>query len=83
MPEPPEATGLGAPQGFFEVWLMIPDDSGLVSLGTMSAGQTHATFPVPDGLPLNVYTNVDISDEPIDGDPGHSAVSLLRGQLTV
>ena len=78
-----DTVGLADPQGFYEVWLMSPDDSGLVSLGTMSGGQTHATFPVPDGLPLAVYTNVDISDEPIDGNPGHSAVSLLRGQFAV
>ena len=75
--------GLANPQGFFEVWLMSPDDSGLVSLGTMSGGQTRASFPVPDGLPLAIYTSVDISDEPIDGNPAHSAVSLLRGQFTV
>ena len=60
---------------------MSPDDSGLVSLGTMSAGQSSASFPVPAGLPLSVYTNVDISDEPVDGNPGHSSVSVLRGQF--
>ena len=74
-------SGMAAPQGFFEVWLMSPDDSGLVSLGTMSAGQSSASFPVPAGLPLSVYTNVDISDEPVDGNPGHSSVSVLRGQF--
>ena len=74
-------SGMAAPHGFFEVWLMSPDDSGLVSLGTMSAGQSSASFPVPAGLPLSVYTNVDISDEPVDGNPGHSSVSVLRGQF--
>ena len=78
-----DTVGLADPQGFYEVWLMSPDDSGLVSLGTMSGGQTRASFPVPDGLPLAIYSNVDISDEPIDGNPAHSAVSLLRGQFTV
>lgn len=78
-----ETAGLANPQGFYEVWLMSPDDKGLVSLGTMSGGQTQATFQVPSELPLAVYTNVDISDEPVDGNPAHSAVSLLRGQLTV
>jgi hypothetical protein len=78
-----ETAGLADPQGFYEVWLMSPDDKGLVSLGTMSGGQTQATFQIPSGLPLAVYTNVDISDEPVDGNPAHSAVSLLRGQLTV
>ena len=73
--------GMPAPQGFYEVWLMSPDDSGLVSLGTMSAGQSTASFSVPSGLPLTVYTNVDISDEPVDGNPAHASSSILRGQF--
>ena len=78
-----DAVGLGSSAGFYEVWLMSPDDSGLISLGTMSSGQSHAEFSVPSGLPLSVYSAVDISDEPVDGNPQHSATTVLRGQFSL
>jgi len=76
-----DAKGLRNPDGFYEVWMMNPTTSGLVAIGTFNANQSKATFPVPSGLPLTSYTSVDISDEPFDGVPGHSAVSVLRGNL--
>jgi hypothetical protein len=76
-----DARGLRNPDGFYEVWMMDPNTSGLVAIGTFNANQSEATFPVPSGLPLASYTSVDISDEPFDGVPGHSAVSVLRGNL--
>jgi len=78
-----DAVGLGSSAGFYEVWLMSPDDSGLISLGTMSSGQSHAEFSVPSGLPLSVFSAVDISDEPADGNPQHSATTVLRGQFSL
>lgn len=77
-----KATNLAGPDGFYEVWLMSPDDSGLIALGSLGPGETEATFPVPPGVDLRTFTAVDVSDEPLDGDPGHSAVSVLRGTLT-
>ncbi len=77
-----DATGLRKPDGFYEVWMMDPKNSGLVAIGTFNANQSQATFPVPAGLRLTEYTSVDISDEPFDGVPGHSTVSVLRGNLT-
>lgn len=68
-------------QGFYEVWLLDPQDSGLIALGTLAPGQASATFPVPAGVDLRTFTAVDISDEPLDGDPGHSTVTILRGTL--
>lgn len=67
-------------QGYQEVWLIAPDLSRLVSLGVMN---THSgTFQVPAGLQLADYPIVDVSDEPVDGNPGHSSVSIVRGTLT-
>ncbi|WAP52985.1 anti-sigma factor [Arthrobacter sp. ATA002] len=68
-----------AAQGFREVWLLAPDASSMVSLGTMDG--TEGRFELPADLDLASYPVVDISDEPYDGDPAHSGDSILRGQL--
>lgn len=75
------ASGLEGPEGFYEVWLLDPQDSGLVALGTLAPGEKQAAFPVPDGIDLSAFNAVDISDEPLDGDPTHSTVTVLRGTL--
>lgn len=67
-------------QGYQEVWLIAPDLSRLVSLGVMNADT--GTFQVPAGLELSEYPIVDVSDEPVDGNPAHSSVSIVRGTLT-
>jgi len=66
-------------QGYQEVWLIAPDLSKLVSLGVMNA--ESGTFQVPAGLQLSEYPIVDVSDEPVDGNPAHSSVSIVRGTL--
>lgn len=66
-------------QGYQEVWLIAPDLSKLVSLGVMNA--EAGTFQVPAGLQLSDYPIVDVSDEPVDGNPAHSSVSIVRGTL--
>lgn len=76
------ANQLPAASGFFEVWMMNPATSGLVAVGSLNANQSEASFAIPEGLQLAEYTTVDISDEPFDGVPGHSAVSVLRGELS-
>lgn len=75
------AKDLPGAQGFYEVWLLDPENAGLIALGTLAPGETTATFPVPDGVDLQTFSAVDISDEPLDGDPGHSTVTVLRGTL--
>ncbi|MGY4645543.1 anti-sigma factor [Cellulomonas sp. URHB0016] len=65
--------------GFREVWLLKPDVSGLVSLGTLD-GST-GRFDVPAGLDLHEYSVVDVSEEQFDGDPAHSGDSIVRGPL--
>jgi hypothetical protein len=64
---------------YYEVWLLEPDVSGLVPLGTTQAGTT--VFEIPAGLDLDQFPVVDVSVEPLDGDPSHSGDSVVRGVL--
>jgi anti-sigma-K factor RskA len=61
-----------------EVWLIDPDSGGLQSLGLVD-GATR--LPIPDGIDLDRFSVVDVSVEPLDGDPTHSADSAVRGPL--
>lgn len=65
--------------GYYEVWLLRPDVSGLVSVGVVQAGTT--VFDLPAGIDLGEYPVVDISVERLDGDPSHSGDSVARGEL--
>lgn len=60
----------------YEVWL-FGDDGRMVSLGTLADGS--GSFTVPAGIDTSEYRTVDISDEPADGNPAHSGISLVRG----
>ncbi|MDR6907155.1 hypothetical protein J2X63_002863 [Agromyces sp. 3263] len=62
-----------------EVWLIRSDASGLVSLGLLEGATGR--FVVPDGIDLDEFTLVDVSAEPVDGDPAHSGDSIVRGEL--
>lgn len=64
---------------FREVWLLKPDVSGLVSLGTLEG--TSGRFDLPAGLDLSQFSVVDVSEEQFDGDPAHSGDSIVRGPL--
>ncbi|MBA4101424.1 MAG: anti-sigma factor [Arthrobacter sp.] len=66
-------------QGYQEVWLIAPDLSRLVSLGVMNS--ESGTFQLPAGLEISEFPIVDVSDEPVDGNPAHSSVSIARGTL--
>jgi hypothetical protein len=73
---------LTAPQltdAYYEVWLLQPSVEGLVPLGVTQPGR--ATFEIPAGLDLQQYPLVDVSIEPLDGDPAHSGDSVVRGEL--
>jgi anti-sigma-K factor RskA len=69
-----------AGDGLREVWLINLDGKRMVSLGFLASGET-GEFEVPARLMDEGYRIVDISDEPDDGDPTHSGVSLARGEL--
>jgi hypothetical protein len=64
---------------FYEVWLADPDLQGMYAVGAVHAGTT--SLPLPDGLDVSKYPVVDVSVEPLDGDPAHSADSVARGEL--
>lgn len=64
---------------FYEVWLLTKPDK-LVSLGTFrleDAGEGEVSVPLP--VNVSTYEHIDISLEPLDGDPSHSSDSVLRG----
>ena len=65
--------------GFYEVWLLEPNVERMVQVGVVRAGTT--TLDLPEGLDLSEYPIVDVSVEPLDGDPTHSGVSVARGVL--
>jgi hypothetical protein len=65
--------------GFYEVWLIEPSITDMVSLGIARPGTQ--TFELPADLDLGEFPLVDVSQEPLDGDPLHSGVSVARGQL--
>ncbi len=67
--------------GFREVWVGSADLSKMVSLGVL--GQGPGAFVIPGGLSLADYPVLDISNEPYDGNPAHSAESIARGTFTV
>lgn len=73
---------LPAPDGYYEVWMLAPDASSMVSVGVLGGG-TESVFPLPQGMNLADFPVVDISLEKFDGDTGHSADSLVRGQLAI
>lgn len=64
-----------------EVWLLTENIDGLISLGLLN-GPT-GEFVIPASVDLARYSVVDISAEPLDGDPTHSGDSIVRGALDV
>lgn len=73
-----EASGLDASGGYLEVWMIDPGVTKLVSLGPLRA---DGIYDVPAGVLPSQYPVVDVSIEPLDGNPAHSGKSVLRGSL--
>ncbi len=67
-----------APGTYYEAWLLGSGPDQVQSLGALEG---TGEFVVPDGLDLADFPLVDVSIEPIDGNPAHSAKSVLRGEL--
>ncbi|MCZ2803497.1 anti-sigma factor [Modestobacter sp. VKM Ac-2983] len=65
---------------YYEVWLLQADAQRMVPVGIVQQGAT--VLPLPDGIDLAAYPLVDVSVEPLDGDPTHSGVSVVRGELS-
>jgi len=66
--------------GYVEAWLLDPVTNEMLGLGVL--GPTGGTVTVPADADLERFTTVDISREPFDGDPAHSADSVARGLLS-
>ena len=64
---------------YYEVWLIDEAVQDMVPVGVARAGTV--TFELPRGLDLARFPIVDVSAEPLDGDPTHSGVSVARGVL--
>ena len=64
---------------YYEVWLLEPAVERMVQVGVVRGGTT--TLALPEGIDLAEYPIVDVSVEPLDGDPTHSGVSVARGEL--
>jgi hypothetical protein len=77
-----DVSGLPLTNGYYEVWLLNPDDTTkMQSLGSLPA-EPDVVLPIPPGTDLNTYRLVDVSAEAHDGNSAHSGDSLLRGTLT-
>jgi hypothetical protein len=69
-----------APAGVvYEVWLIDPDTGQLQTVG-LTDGRARRLV-VPAGIDPATFSLVDVSREPVDGEPAHSGDSIVRGQL--
>jgi Anti-sigma-K factor rskA len=69
-----------ARHGFYEVWLLATDGVSMIALGDLNHSH-NGFFTMPPGVDLHLYTRVDISLQPFNGNPVHSASSVVRGTL--
>jgi Anti-sigma-K factor rskA len=74
-----DVSALPPVKGFREVWLIDPSITRMIPIGVLDS--TRATFALPPGLTLTDYPIVDVSVEPMDGNPAHSGTSILRGTI--
>jgi len=74
-----DVSGLSTGDGFYELWLLDKDAKKLVSLGVLAG--SHGRFPLPASVDIGEFPVVDVSIEPVDGDPAHSGDSVVRGVL--
>ena len=73
-----ETSDLQDDDGYLELWLIDPSVTKMVSLGPL---RPDGLYDLPPGVDPSAFPIVDISAEPVDGDPAHSGNSLLRGTL--
>jgi|SRR5829696_1992811 len=75
-----DTSELDAGDGYLELWLIDPSVTRLVSLGPL---RPDGVYDVPSGVDPAEFPIVDVSVEPVDGDPTHSGESVLRGELSL
>ena len=66
--------------GYYEVWMATADASTMVAVGTLGP-EGDSILTLPAGMNVSDFPLVDVSVEHFDGDPGHSAQSVVRGLL--
>ena len=64
---------------YYEVWPIDRAVDGMFPLGVVAPGTQ--TVELPAGLDLTEFPLLDVSVEPLDGDPTNSGVSVARGDL--
>ena len=64
---------------YYEIWLIDRSVVGMYPLGVVRPGTQ--TVEVPPDLDLAQFPLVDVSVEPLDGNPAHSGDSVARGEL--
>ena len=74
-----DVSRLAGTSGFYEVWLIDRGVKKMIPLGILHGSQGQ--FAIPEGVDLSQYPIVDVSAEPLDGNPQHSGKSLLRGTI--
>ncbi len=74
-----DVDSLESTDGYLEVWLIDESVVGMISLGHLT--EEHAEFVIPEDFPVSEFPIVDISIEPLDGNPAHSGQSITRGIL--
>ncbi len=74
-----DVSKLARTDGFYEVWLIDSSVKKMVPVGILTG--SRGTFTIPADLDLGQFPVVDISAEPLDGDPTHSGESLVRGVI--
>lgn len=75
-----DVSGLSRGDGVYEVWLLDTGATRLVSLGLLDGARGR--FTLPRSVDVGAYPVVDVSIEPVDGDPAHSGDSVVRGTLS-
>jgi hypothetical protein len=65
--------------GYRQLWLVSEDGQGYYPLGAMVGDERR--FPLPPGVDLNAYPTVEVSYQLVNGRPGPSGDTMLRGTL--
>ncbi len=66
---------------FYEVWAIDLEGEDIQALTSLGKVEGSAEFDWPEGIDPEEYSVIDISIEPNDGNPKHSGVSVLQGEL--
>ncbi len=63
---------------YLALWLTDPGRQEVLPLGVV---YDDAVVPMPVGVDIAEFSVIDVSIEPLDGQPGHSGRTIMRGVL--